>query len=178
MDLVLNEVLFKKTNTQRKLENMGTQFVLVTIKLDTPVSDKNYINERPRHWRIGDGKNPPFDISLFNKNIISEITFFIADNKLKNEEKQSEYEIESGIPVFEGNIWSEENFYLDNEGNVEMIFFDQSIYCMFAKEQAIKIVKIDDKTGCLFDKKSNLIGVGIMNLNEEEIRILKETNLI
>ncbi len=179
MPLRLHESINGKCTVERKFEEMGDKFVLVDINIEVEGIDTKYQNLSPLHWRIGDGKNPPLDISVNNHNkIIRGINFFIADEKILQKDIHIESSIEKGVPVFDNELWKNEEYYVDDIGSVRYFQFKNSICCILSEGKWNLSLELEDNLTLIFGIDNEVVAIIVECLTAEEILILEKAHLI
>lgn len=178
MGLIFEGTKKSAVKSHRVLEYMGHQFVLVTITMSLFSAHSSHLLPRPYHWRLADGKNPPLDVSIDPESgLLREITFFIADKKIKQLPEPS-YRSGNGNPAFQTNSWREDEYYLDEEGLVSVSLYNNDIYCSFSGLNIDFALDIDFKLGCLFNINNILAGFILRRLDHQEMKVLKDAGLI
>jgi len=179
MGLLLARTINSAETSNRSLEHMGHQFVLVTINMSAFLTDTTHLLPRPYHWRLADGKNPPLDVSIDSQSgLIREITVFLADKKFEQNVSQSRCRSSKGHPVFETTSWTEDEYYIDEEGVVGVTLYNNDVYCSFSGLNVDNCLDIDDKLRCLFTSENVLEGFVFKDLDQQEMKVLKDAGLI
>lgn len=179
MRLTLHEIIKEKCKVERKFEEMGDKFVLVDINVEVEGISTKYQNLSPLHWRIGDGKNPPLDISVNSHNkIIKGINFFIADEKILQKDINIVTSIEKGVPVFDNMLWKNGEYYIDNTGTVRYLQFENSICCILSENKWNLSLELGDDLTLVFGIDNEVVAIIVECLTAEEIFILEKAHLI
>ncbi len=173
----MNSIDESKVEIRRTFEVMGHQFVLVTIHVEYAQLDKSYKIERPRHWRVGGGESPPFDISFLNRKLVQEISFFISDQKIPDDFGFTPIHSLNGIPIFEHDIWNENEFYLDRMGAVDITRMQKQMICRLSNDTVYSQIAIDEQLSCIFSPEKKLVGIILDNLKMNEVSILEEAGV-
>lgn len=179
MGLILAGKTKKETESKRTFECMGNQFVLVTITMSTSSKNSSHLLPRPFHWRLADGKNPPLDISIDPESgLLREITFFIEGKITAQNTFQPSYKSGKGQPVFQIIRWEKDEYYLDEEGMIDIILYNNDVYCIFSGVDIDNTLDINSKLSCIFDNNNVLGGFILKDLDKKEKRVFKDAGLI
>lgn len=179
MALVLSGINQGKCGNKRNFEYMGNRFALINVTLILPLQEKSYMEQRPYHWRIGNGEAPPFDITLESRKWnLKEINFFIVGKKVFIQTDKKDYMVKEGIPIFKKGIFGDNCYYNDEEGNLKFTFYEDDLYCIFSESNFEFTVKLDESLECVFDSEKNLIGIILRGLKKDEIEVLKQADLV
>ena len=179
MGLILAGKTKKETESKRTFECMGNQFVLVTITMSAFSTNSSHLLPRPFHWRLADGKNPPLDISIDPESgLLREITFFIEGKIADQNAFLPSYKSDKGQPVFQIKRWGKNEYYLDEEGMIDITLYNNDIYCIFSGINIDNTLDINKKLICIFDNNNVLGGFILKDLDKKEKRVFKDAGLI
>lgn len=138
------------------------------------------------HWRTGDWSKPPLDIALDEdtgrfQSLQLALQDETIERKMLSDVEPATLASETGIPVFERTLWSDDDRYVDENLQTIPSWEGQSNLLVVFGSSPVQITRaclVDASLTFLFNEQDEVTGFWLNQVTQEEKRIIHFATLL